>query len=206
MKNSLALAILVACCCLVSVSAFTLSITVKYPETNLDSGDKLFIRGDSLGLSWDSGAVVPYVGTDSWKISLTFDRTAAGHTLQFKILVNDEVWAIGANDAVVLSAADIDATSTPFFASTEGAYFVINDIFSPQLNNTRDVVVYTPPSYHENKYKRYDLLVMHDGQNLFNDSTSFLGQAWRCQDTVNALVVSGHMREIVIVGYASARN
>lgn len=40
---------------------------------------------------------------------------------------------------------------------------------------------------------------MHDGQNLFNDSTSFSG-AWHCQDTVNQQVVEGTMEEVLIVG------
>ena len=34
---------------------------------------------------------------------------------------------------------------------------------------------------------------MHDGQNLFNDRTSFLGVSWRCQDTVDRLVGQGDM-------------
>jgi hypothetical protein len=41
---------------------------------------------------------------------------------------------------------------------------------------------------------------MHDGQNLFNASTSAFGVAWMCQDTVNVQVVEGNMREIIIVG------
>jgi len=41
---------------------------------------------------------------------------------------------------------------------------------------------------------------MHDGQNLFNDSTSFAGVAWECQDTVDIQVYSGDMEEIIIVG------
>jgi predicted alpha/beta superfamily hydrolase len=78
---------------------------------------------------------------------------------------------------------------------------VIGSIYSPQLNNTRDVIVYTPPSYYENTLKEVqNVLIMHDGQNLFNDSTSFAGISWRCQDTVNEQVVEGNMEEVLIVG------
>ncbi len=43
-------------------------------------------------------------------------------------------------------------------------------------------MVYVPPSYYENTLKIYtNVLVMHDGQNLFNDSTSFTGVSWHCQ-------------------------
>jgi len=64
----------------------------------------------------------------------------------------------------------------------------------------RDLVVYTPPSYFENTLKPFtNVLIMHDGQNLFNESTSFDG-SWMCQDTIDVMVYVGHMEEIIIVG------
>jgi predicted alpha/beta superfamily hydrolase len=94
------------------------------------------------------------------------------------------------------------ATVYPWFSSTAGSYSVVtSSLFAPTLANTRPIVVYVPPSYAENPYKRYGrVLVMHDGQNLFNASTSAFGVAWDCQATVDALVVEGAMDEIVIVG------
>uniref|UniRef100_A0A6B2LF31 Esterase n=1 Tax=Arcella intermedia TaxID=1963864 RepID=A0A6B2LF31_9EUKA len=75
------------------------------------------------------------------------------------------------------------------------------------MQNYRDLVIYTPPSYYENTFKKdYPVLFMHDGQNLFNDSTSFGGRSWRCQDTVNRLVVTGDMDEIIIVGIDNTVN
>jgi len=41
---------------------------------------------------------------------------------------------------------------------------------------------------------------MHDGQNLFNASTSFSGVAWDCQDTIDQYVVEGLMDEVFILG------
>ena len=43
------------------------------------------------------------------------------------------------------------------------------------------------------------LLVMHDGQNVFNASTSFLGHSWRASQTIDKLIVEGNMEEIVVV-------
>jgi len=51
-----------------------------------------------------------------------------------------------------------------------------------------------------------NVLVMHDGQNLFNASTSFLGIAWDCQDTINRLVVEGEMDEVFIIGVYNTPN
>ena len=55
--------------------------------------------------------------------------------------------------------------------------------------NFRDLVVWVPPSFDENMYAQFPVLLMHDGQNLFNDSTSFGGRSWRCQDTLNDQVI-----------------
>jgi len=62
-------------------------------------------------------------------------------------------------------------------------------------------VIYTPPSYNENYLKTVkNVLIMQDGQNLFDPATSYSGTAWMCQDTVNSLVGQGSMDEIMIVG------
>jgi predicted alpha/beta superfamily hydrolase len=50
-------------------------------------------------------------------------------------------------------------------------------LHSPQLDNHRDVLVYLPASYEEGE-RRYPVIYMHDGQNLFDDRTAFAG-AWR---------------------------
>ena len=72
--------------------------------------------------------------------------------------------------------------------AASGSYTYIRDVVSQELGNTRDLVIYTPPSYYENPFKPFsDLLIIHDGQHLFNASTLFAGVAWQvrlCYDTV----------------------
>jgi len=90
----------------------------------------------------------------------------------------------------------------PWFTNTKGNWSVVEKrLFSPQLNNYRGIVVYTPPSYSENTVAVYkNVLIMHDGQNLFDPATSAFGTAWMCQDTMNALIQSGGSAEVVIIG------
>jgi predicted alpha/beta superfamily hydrolase len=38
-----------------------------------------------------------------------------------------------------------------------------------------------------------------DGENVFNDSTSFGGRSWRAAPTLDALITQGRMREVVVV-------
>ncbi len=66
---------------------------------------------------------------------------------------------------------------------------IIRDVRSPQLGNTRPVSVYLPPSYDQSN-RRYPVIYMQDGQNLFERSTSFAGD-WGLVDRLDALAASG---------------
>jgi hypothetical protein len=178
---------------------YLIDITVWYPGENLFQ-NALTIRGDNLGLNWNSGVSLVQASENSWKITFEYTNSVVGATFQFKILVDDQLWMIGSNAFVTLSGEDMQVEVYPFFTSQVGNYQYIYNIYSPELNNYRDLVIYTPPSYNENTLKQYPFLIMHDGQNLFNSSTSFNGIAWNCQETVNALVNEGLMEEVIIVG------
>ncbi|MBN8191283.1 hypothetical protein JI667_03895 [Bacillus sp. NTK074B] len=47
------------------------------------------------------------------------------------------------------------------------------------LNRKRTIRVYLPEDYHETTGKRYPVLYMHDGQNLYLDEDAGYGMAWR---------------------------
>jgi predicted alpha/beta superfamily hydrolase len=75
------------------------------------------------------------------------------------------------------------------------------DFHSNILNNDRNVIVYLPPGYDADKHKRYSVFYMHDGQNLFDGATSFIpGQEWRVDETAQALIESGKIEPLIIVG------
>jgi predicted alpha/beta superfamily hydrolase len=62
-------------------------------------------------------------------------------------------------------------------------------VYSPQLNNRRDIQVYLPPSYQQGG-GRYPVIYMHDGQNLFDEVSSFAGE-WQVDETLERLSVQG---------------
>lgn len=69
-----------------------------------------------------------------------------------------------------------------------------------KLGNTRDILVYLPPGYDADPDKRYPVLYMHDGQNLFDAATSFIGVEWDVDETVTRMVESGQVRPLIVVG------
>ena len=77
---------------------------------------------------------------------------------------------------------------------------VLEGLHSPELDNCRDIVVYLPPSYAEGT-RRYPVVYMHDGQNLFDEATSFAGE-WGVDDTMESLSRIGV--EAIVVGIANA--
>lgn len=68
------------------------------------------------------------------------------------------------------------------------------------LNYARDLAVWLPPSYEKEKSRRYPVLYMHDGQNVFDPATSFIGADWRADEVADSLIRAGSIEEIIIVG------
>jgi predicted alpha/beta superfamily hydrolase len=66
---------------------------------------------------------------------------------------------------------------------------VAHQVYSPQLGNSRDILVYLPPSYWHSQ-RRYPVLYMQDGQNLFDAHTSYAGE-WGVDKTLDHLAREG---------------
>lgn len=77
-----------------------------------------------------------------------------------------------------------------------GTVKVLTDVWSPQRGNGRDIYVYLPPSY-EASDRRYPVLYMQDGQNLFDDSLAF-GAEWQVDEHMERLSSLGV--EAIVVG------
>jgi predicted alpha/beta superfamily hydrolase len=83
---------------------------------------------------------------------------------------------------------------------------IVEKFASPQLGNERALRIYLPPSYNENLAKRYPVLYMHDGQNLFDAKTAAYGVEWGVGKTANRLIATGVMDEIIVVGIDNTPN
>lgn len=80
--------------------------------------------------------------------------------------------------------------------SEDGRLEIIHDFDSENLNNTRNIRVYLPESY-ATTCKKYPVLYMHDGQNIFTPGGTY--GCWFVEDTYNELVKNGLINEIIIV-------
>jgi predicted alpha/beta superfamily hydrolase len=73
---------------------------------------------------------------------------------------------------------------------------VLPDFYSPQLDNRRDLLVHLPASYQESD-RRYPVLYMQDGQNLFDPASSYAGD-WKLGKVMARAARRGH--EAIVVG------
>jgi len=84
--------------------------------------------------------------------------------------------------------------------SEPGTLHLLPEVYSPELDNTRDVYVCLPPGYaHEGR--RYPVVYMQDGQNLFDTGTSYAG-TWHVEDAVTTASRLG--MPAIVVGVPNA--
>lgn len=85
-------------------------------------------------------------------------------------------------------------------AVRRGRLDVVTDFESQILGNKRQLTIYVPPGYDDRAERRYPVLYMQDGQNLFDNFRAFGGQAWRLRDAADEAIGARTMRPAIIVG------
>lgn len=72
--------------------------------------------------------------------------------------------------------------------------------YSRTLGNARDLFIYLPRDY-DTTDRRYPVVYMHDGQNLF-DPRAIMG-GWRAKETLDREVAAGRLDDVIVVGAAN---
>lgn len=74
---------------------------------------------------------------------------------------------------------------------------IIENFYMPELNRTRTIRIWKPSNY--NNSLNYPVIYMHDGQNLFDDKTSFAGE-WGIDESIEQLIQSNKTEGFIVVG------
>src|SRR5215468_1829041 len=82
----------------------------------------------------------------------------------------------------------------------------LHEFRSRIFRNSRFLRVWLPPRYDEpeNAGRRYPVLYLNDGQNLFEASTSFTGVEWQVDETADRLIREGSVPPMLMVGLDNA--
>jgi predicted alpha/beta superfamily hydrolase len=70
---------------------------------------------------------------------------------------------------------------------------------SKHLEWDHTLLVLRPPGYDADASRRYPVLYLHDGQNVFDKATS-VGEEWRVDETAMGLITAGAIEPLIIVG------
>ncbi|WP_395043940.1 alpha/beta hydrolase-fold protein [Flavobacterium sp.] len=95
----------------------------------------------------------------------------------------------------IQSWEDIAGSGTTSTAASN-VQILSNNFYMPQLNRYRKIWIYLPPDYFTTS-KNYPVIYMQDGQNLFDNATSFSGE-WQIDETLNTLHSQGNYGAIVV--------
>lgn len=74
---------------------------------------------------------------------------------------------------------------------------VYHNNFASEYVSDRNIEVWLPPYYNTNK--EYDVIYIHDGQNVFNAHTAYAGVAWEMDSTMHVLINEGKIRPSIVV-------
>lgn len=86
---------------------------------------------------------------------------------------------------------------------TNGSHTIAGNVFEldynffmPQYNRVRRIWMYLPPDYFTST-EHYPVVYMHDGQNVFDQASSFAGE-WDADGTMQTLISGGHTKAIIV--------
>jgi predicted alpha/beta superfamily hydrolase len=99
----------------------------------------------------------------------------------------------------------VEAGPSPAGHTLTGHFDILRRFQSLVLGNTRNIFVYLPPCYAHESTRRYPVLYMQDGQNLFDPALSFIpGNDWQLDETAEFLIARGEIEPLIIVGIEHA--
>ena len=174
--------------------------------------DQIYIAGSFNG--WNPGDdfyVLEENNDGLWEITL--DGFSDGETIEFKFTrgswetvekgpddeeIPNRTFTFGNGEMVEITIhnwADNNGGGGNSTAA-ENVHVVDESFYMPQLDRYRRIWIYLPPDY-EDTQDNYPVIYMHDGQNLFDVETAFMGE-WEVDETLNELAAEGFLVPIVV--------
>lgn len=164
---------------------------------NWNPGNQAF-KMTPLGGGQYQISINPPVGQLKFKFTrgswATVEGNATGGFLPDRILNYNGT--PGTAELSVLSWEDLGGSSGGNGTAAPNVSVLDNAFFMPELGRNRRIWLYLPPDYNTST-KKYPVLYMHDGQNLFDATTSFSGE-WQVDESLNELHSQGDYGCIVV--------
>ena len=162
-----------------------------------EEGTYVYFRRDSRQVLM---VVLNKSGTERRLDPARFAQLIGGNTRARDVLTGREFALSSGIGLPARSATILELTgATPVPAGVTGALETIESFESRHVD-ARRVDVWLPPSYRQDPMRRYPVLYMHDGQNLFDPALSYTGVDWGLDEAITRLAAEGRVREAIVVG------
>lgn len=97
----------------------------------------------------------------------------------------------------------IGLCAPPAVAQVASGRLVRIEAFPSAHVQPRTVTIWLPAEYDAQPRRRFPVIYMHDGQNLFEKATSNFGEEWGMDEAITRLAARGKLRPAIVVGMAS---
>ncbi len=188
-------------------------VIVLVTSNKVDSSQKVFIAGNRSELgNWNPGIIeLEKLNDTSWVKEFLFEKNIL---LEFKFTKGswsnealNENRTIPANNTLKVFNDTIIYQKINNWKDSKGnlqgkitGKVRYHKNFNGKDILPRNIIVWLPPSYDSLSNKKYPVLYMQDGQNVFDPATSSFGVDWGIDETADSLIRIKAIEEIIVVG------
>ena len=190
----------------------SVQVTFKVYAPTLPDTQQVFLSGSTAALgNWQPDQVtLQHAGSQVWEKTLYLKEKSVSYKFTLgswdteatdehgKPLPNFSLPLKGDTTVEHQLSHWLAKTNKPIEGGITGTVAYHHNLSTDSLK-PRDLIVWLPPGY-EKGNKRYPVLYMHDGQNVFDPATSSFGVDWRIDETADSLIRSKQMDPVIIVG------
>lgn len=178
--------------------------------------DQVGLRGSAQPLSWGRTLPATQAAPGLYRVSVVFERVPfGGQALQYKFKIDrpggaaDDGWEQGRNHPLAFPSEQqsvsrvFNAPAVTLPPQRTGHIEQLAPLASKHVS-TRGLQVWLPPGYEKEPQRRYPVLYLHDGQNVFDADAA--GAEWQVDETAQRLVLSGAIEPVIIVAVDNSRD
>lgn len=174
--------------------------------------DRVELRGGFPPLSWQQGWPMQPQADGRWATRVDFPRVPAGgqavpHKFRIVRPGPDEGWEPGANHLAVPDGRPVARVfGSPADAPPVRLAGTVLELEPMPSGHplARPVRVWLPPGYGQASERRYPVLYLHDGQNMFDARA--VGAEWQVDEAAQRLVQAGAVAPFIAVAVPSGRD
>ncbi len=174
--------------------------------------DTVGVRGSHAPLSWARSLLARAVGSGWYHVDITFERVPyGGQPVQYKFRIErpgqspNQGWEQGRNHTMNLrgtAALERAFGAVPAAAEwTRVGHIERLGFVDSQFVARRQVQVWLPPAYRLQPERRFPVLYLHDGQNVFDGESA--GGEWMFDETAQRLALACVIDAPIIVAVDS---